>query len=239
MGSALLAAAGCLTSAPSGRSASAPRIIVTEGPTAVTAALEPVWVLTPVGLNVRAEPDPQSQRVATLTQGAKLDVQQSRKFGTQTWLRVRSQSGQVDGWVLDDPDLVIHRAVSQHVESTAGYSNLFPATWTLKSGNPATMTSPPSDPEGGSLLIQSTDDVDKLLATPDSAGKELRQESPIEVYGKTTYLTVYQLDAGGYEFAVRVKFAKSAYLFLYKQSARPQADTSLFKTLLSSVIVPG
>ncbi len=199
-----------------------------------------VWVISAVGLNVRSAPDPQANRLTTLTQGARLDVSEKQTVGSDTWLHVKSEGGQVEGWVLDRADLVIHRAVSLHVEQSTGYSVLFPAEWSPATGNPATFTGP-SSPDGGSLLIQVADDPAKLAATPMSPGREVRQESPIEVYGRTTFLTIYRSDGGGFEYAVKVQFPKSkaAYLLDFKQPGGSDPDTTLFKQLLTSLIVPG
>ena len=236
----LLASAACVvnpTSSPG--TASAPRLTVTEVPKSPGTA-NSIWVVSPVGLNVRSAPDPQATRLTTLTQGARLDISEKQTVGSDTWLHVKTQSGQFEGWVVDRPDLVVHRGVSLHVEQGSGYSILFPAEWSPASGNPATFTGP-SGQGGGSMLIQTADDLGKLMAVPTSPGRELRQESPIEVYGRTTYMTLYKLDAGGFEFVVKVQFPKSkvAYLFDYRQPGGTEPDTSLFKTLLSSVIVPG
>jgi Bacterial SH3 domain len=213
-----------------------PSIVVTSRPGAATPTpeLTKAWVLTPLGLNVRQDADLQSTRLSTLPQSLEMEVTESRKVGGQTWLHVRAQSGRVEGWVLDSPELVIHRAVAQHID--AGWSVLFPDKWAFKEGNPATFTSPPSDPDGGLLLIQTGDDPARLLGTPLASGKEVRAEAPIEVYGKTTFITIYQLEAGGFEFATTVKSdSKKAFLFDFRQSARAEADTTLFKQLLSSV----
>jgi hypothetical protein len=234
------ALAACVINPPSsGSTASAPRIQVTEQARSGLSASS-VWVVSAVGLNVRSAPDPQADRVTTVTQSARLDISEKRTVGSDTWLHVKTESGQFEGWVLDRPDLVIHRAMSLHVEQTSGYSVLFPAEWSPMSGNPATFTGP-SGPTGGSLLIQTADDPAKLTATPSSGGHELRQESPIEVYGRTTFLTIYKLDAGGFEYAVKVQFPKTkvAYLLDFKQPGGSDPDTSLFKQLLDSVIVPG
>jgi len=168
-----------------------------------------------------------------------MTVSDKQTVGADTWLHVKTQSG-VEGWVLDHPDLVIHRAVSLHVEQGAGYSIVFPAEWSPASGNPATFTGT-SGPTGCSMMIQTADDLSKLAATPTTAGQELRQESPIEVYGRTTFLTIYRTDAGGFEYAVKVQFpkAKAAYLFDFRQPGGTNPDTSLFKQLLGSVIVFG
>jgi len=237
---ALMGAAACLVNPPdNGRTASGGRVTVTERPPSGATA-NAVWVISPVGLNMHSAADINSDRVATLAQSVRLDISEKRTNGSDTWLHVKSEGGNAEGWVLDRPDLVIHRSVSLHVEQGSGYSILFPAEWSPVTGNPATFTGP-SSPDGGSMLIQTSDDLTKLMPNPISPGHELRQESPIEVYGRTTYITLYKLDAGGYEYDVKLQFPKSkvAYLFDFKQPGNGNADTSLFKQLLASVIVPG
>ena len=236
----LIAATGCVVNPPaSPGTASSGRVTVTERPQSGQSSTA-VWVVSPVGLNVRSAPDLAATRLTTLAQSVRLDISEKRVVGPDTWLHVKSEGGNVEGWVLDRPDLVIHRSVSLHVEQVSGYSILFPSEWSPVSGNPATFTGP-SSPDGGSMLVQTADDPAKLMVTPISPGRELRQESPIEVYGRTTYITLYKLDAGGYEYDVKLQFPKSkvAYLFDFKQPGNGDADTSLFKQLLASVIVPG
>jgi hypothetical protein len=237
---ALLAVAACTFNPPSGGgTASAPRVNVTEVPRS-GASTNTAWVLSTVGLNIHSAPDTQASRVATVEQAVRLNISEKRMVGSDTWLHVKTEAGNAEGWVLDRSDLVIHREVSLHVEQGTGYSILFPADWSPVSGNPATFTGPTSV-GGGSMLIQTSDDTTKLMPTPISPGRELRQESPIEVYGRTTFATVYRSDAGGFEFSVKLQFPKTkvAYLFDFKQPGGADADTSLFKQLLGSVIVPG
>ncbi|HKA10002.1 MAG TPA: SH3 domain-containing protein [Candidatus Dormibacteraeota bacterium] len=234
----LVAAWACnINPSPSSHPASGARAEVTELPKGGPS--NSAWVVSSVGLNVRSAPDPNSNRLATLTPSAQLTVSEKQTVGADTWLHVKTQSG-VEGWVLDHPELVIHRAVSLHVEQAAGYSIVFPAEWSPSSGNPATFTGT-SGPTGGSMMIQTADDPSKLAATPTTPGQELRQESPVEVYGRTTFLTIYKADAGGFEYAVKVQFpkAKAAYLFDFRQPGGSTPDTSLFKQLLGSVIVFG
>ncbi|HEY4026369.1 MAG TPA: SH3 domain-containing protein [Candidatus Dormibacteraeota bacterium] len=236
----LLTGGACTFNPPSsGSTASSSRVTVTEQP-AQGMSSSSVWVISPVGLNVRSAPDLQAARLTTLDQSVRLNISERRTVSPDTWLHVKSEGGGVEGWVLDRPDLVIHRAVSLHVEQATGYSMLFPSDWSPVSGNPATFTGS-SGRGGGSLLVQTSDDIAKLMPNPVSPGHELRQESPIEVYGRTTYITLYKLDAGGFEYDVKLQFPKSkaAYLFDFKQPDGADADTSLFKQLLTSVIVPG
>jgi len=232
--------AACVVNPPSNPgAASAGRIAVTPLPQNVISTSS-VWVVSPVGLNIHSSADVNATRIATVAQGVRLDISEKSKVASDTWLHVKSEGGNAEGWVLDQPDLVIHREVSQHVEQS-GWSILFPSEWSPVSGNPATFTGS-SGPNGGSMLIQTAADPAQLMPTPISPGHEVRQESPIEVYGRTTYLTVYKSDAGGFEFDVKTQFPKTkvAYLLDFKQpTSTGEGDTSLFKQLLDSVIVPG
>ncbi len=237
---ASLTAAAMLLAACSGGSGNArppatASAAVTARPSA-SASVEagPIWVLTPVGLNMRASPDASAQRLATLQQGVELDVL-DRQQGVQTWLKVRGhESGTVVGWVLDSPDLVIHRSVGLHFDPNQGWSTLFPTEWTLSnSGAQTTFTG-----SGQLISVVLGNDTSNLPKTPLSAGQEVRQESPVEIYGKTTYITVYQLSSGGFEYESSAKFSPTkSLLFSFRDTAARSGDTGLFKQLLASVIV--
>ena len=224
--------AGCaLGGGSASHTATSATIVLTPTPSATPAATS-AWVLSPVGLNMRAEPSATSARIATLARGVQLDVLGSTMASGQSWLHVRGHDGGgADGWVLDDPDLVIHRAVNLHFDSAAGWSMLFPADWQLKIGPPAEF-----DGQGQTLQVWSSAQVQGLPDSPASPGKELRDEGPVVVYSTTTFLTVYQLDAGGFEFDDRVKVADNRYFQFRFRQAGPTADTSLFKQLLASVL---
>jgi hypothetical protein len=238
LGLGLAAVSACTLNPPSGNAASAPRIQVTQVPKTPNAPGNAVWVLTPLGVNVRSGPDVNATRLTTVAQAARLDISESRKVGADNWLHVKSQSGQVEGWVIDRPDLLIRREISQHVEQGGVYSNLFPAEWQLSSGNPATMTAPQGEDRDAVLMIALSPDTPQLPATPTQGAQELRQEGPLELYGKSVFVTIYKLNGGGYEFAIKTKCKVAAYLIDYRQSDRNQPDTALFKSLVSSVIAP-
>jgi hypothetical protein len=231
---ALLPAA-CSGSAGTGHTASSAATATPARPSAgATPDLSPVWVLTPVGLNMRAQPDTTAERLATLGQGTQLDVL-DRQSSAQTWLKVRGHDrGTVVGWVLDTPELLIHRSVASHYDGAQGWSVLFPTEWTLSSAAAQTTFTG----TGQLMSVVAGNDVANLPKTPLSAGHEIRQESPIEIYGKTTYITVYQLDAGGFEYDSAAGFpAQKALLFSFRDASARAADTALFKQLLASVIV--
>jgi hypothetical protein len=231
------ACGGGTGSQPSSARTSQPSPALSLAPSPSSGLPKAVWVLTPLGLHIRADASTAAAVIATAGEGAELDVSESRQAGGQTWLHVKSEGGS-EGWVLNDPTLVIATPVYTHIDTTLGYRILFPQSWTITNGNPTSIASPPADPAGAVLTIQQAPDLAHLPQTPTQPGKEIRTESPIEVYGKTTFITVYQLDAGGFEFSVRVLWAPDrSYLFDYRQSNRQQADTGLFRQLLISVAI--
>lgn len=233
----LAACGGGSGSRPPASSSRQPSPALSAAATASSSAPKAVWVLTPLGLNVHSDASTSAPVVTVAAESAELDVSETRTAGDQTWLHVKTSGGS-EGWILNDPTLVTATPVYAHIDTTLGYRILFPQTWTVTAGNPTAIASPPADPEGATLTIQEAPDPSKLSQTPTSAGKELRTESPIEVYGKTTFMTVYQLDKGGFEFAVKVQWAADrSYLFDYRQTARAQPDTALFKQLLISVAI--
>lgn len=208
-------------------------IVLTPTPTSSGGLPASVWVLTPVGLNMRAAPTATAERLAIVARGAQLDVLGSQSSGGQTWLHVRGHnSSGSDGWILDEPTLVIHRAVNPHFDSVNGWSLLFPAEWQLGTGTPTQFSG-----TGQLLQVWWGTDAKSLPAAPGSPGKEVRDEGPVDVDGRTTFLTVYQLDSGGYEYDDLVKVADNpvrVFEFRFRDSSG--GDTSLFKQLLAGVV---
>ena len=224
---------GCsLGGGSSSHTASSATVIVTSAPSAVPTGPTSAWVLSPVGLNLRAQPSASSTRLGTLARGVQLDVLGTQGAGGASWLHVRGHDGSgTDGWVLDDPELVIHRAVNLHFDSTAGWSLLFPAEWTLKTGTPTEFSGP-----GQVLQVWTSPQTQGLPDSPGAPGKEVRDEGPVVVYSTTTFITVYQLDAGGFEYDDRVKVADNRYFHFRFRDSGPTPGTALFKQLLASVL---
>lgn len=208
--------------------------MLTPTPSASGAQGGSAWVLTPVGLNLRAAPTATAERLAILARGAQLDVLGSQSSGGQAWLHVRGHNGSgTDGWVLDDPTLVIHRAVNPHFDSVNGWSILFPAEWQLTTGSPTQFAG-----TGQLLQVWWSNDAKTLPTPPGSPGKEQRDEGPVDVDGRTTFLTVYQLDSGGFEYDDLVHVSDNptrVFEFRFRE-AGPTGDTSLFKQLLAGVV---
>lgn len=206
-------------------------VVLTPTPSATPSGGTAVWVLSPVGLNLRAGPTATAARVATLARGVQLEVLSSQAAGGRAWLRVRSSGGSgTEGWVLDDPELLIHRPVTAHIDSTAGWSLLFPSEWTLNTGAPTEFRG-----QAEVLQVWSAADSKSLPPPPGTPGREVRDEGPVVVFSTTTFLTVYQLDAGGFEFDVRIKAAEGRYYEFRLRQAGPTADTSLYRQILAGV----
>ena len=191
-------------------------------------------MLSPVGLNMRSTPSADATRVATVPRGAELIVEDSRVVAGRTWFKVRDRSQvPVEGFVLRDRDLVIERPVTTHYDP-AGYSLLYPQEWSVDLAGDVTVLKPASGYDR--LSIQAGSDPAKLMAVPTAPGHAVREEGPVEVYGRTVFITVYRLDSGLYEFDVRFKLADQDRAFLFLGSAS-RDDTGLYRQLLASVII--
>jgi hypothetical protein len=127
------------------------------------------------------------------------------------------------------------------VDTGNGYSLLFPDGWTQATDSPAVAR---FDGFGGThheeLLVQTAAGVDGLQAVPSKPGHDLRDLGPIEVYGKTTFMSIYKLDSGGFELAVTLKWSdQKSYLFLFRELDLPTEDTAAFQHFLDTVIIFG
>lgn len=228
----LAVATACAGPSGNAGTASSPRQSTPVPKTAVS-----VWILPPVGLHVHSKPSETSNLATTLARGAEIAVVGQQKLGGSTWLHVHSSNGPVDGWIVDAPQYVIERSMSEHQE-TSGYSMLYPATWAVQAGNPATFTAPAGDPNGGTLKVQYATDATTLPTLPLGAGTELKtKELSIPVDGVESQVFVYLASSGGTEYFIERKLGTLTYLFDLQQP-QSQADTTLFVQLLSSVSAP-
>jgi hypothetical protein len=160
--------------------------------------------------------------------------------GSQTWLQIHSEGGQAQGWVLDDPSLVIHREVKQYSDPQGVFSILYPASWSAEQGNPAVFTAPNGDPQAGILKIQTGNDISNLPPLPMSPGHEAPVDEPtqpIEVSGVTAFIAVYKSDDGGWEYAVEKKIGNHVVLFDFQQPRSAAPDLTLYRQLLTSATV--
>src|SRR5437764_3122064 len=89
---ALLAIAACGGSTgghPSSARAQQPSPALSLAPSPSSGPPKAVWVLTPLGLHIRADASTGAAVVATAGEGTELDVSETRQAGDQTWLHVK------------------------------------------------------------------------------------------------------------------------------------------------------
>jgi hypothetical protein len=207
-----------------------------SAPTATPAsAAKAVWVIATVPVQLHSTPDLNSSRITLLSWGQHLQVSNTQRVGADTFLQVKADDG-AEGWVIDRTDILIHRSVSKHIGAT--FQMLYPSEWGSSGDNPVTFASPSSDKEGITLLVQTAGDTPQLPPLPLRQGQKLGDDS-VQVGNPTYVLHSYKLSAGGFESYVSFKQGNTAYLFDFKQDRGAQPDTTFFKTLLGSVIVPG
>ena len=198
-----------------------------------TPAGNTVWVVATVPVKLHGAPDRTSAQAALLEWGSQLTVSESQKPGPETWLHVKTDGGS-EGWVLDDPEIVSHRAVAKKISDT--YRLLYPSEWTVVGGNPLTFTSAHGAPEAATLVIQTADEVGKLPVLPLTPGAPSGDDS-IQVGDKTYTMHFWKSADGGAEAAVSFKEGGTAYLFDLKQKGRATPDRALFKSVLQTVIL--
>jgi hypothetical protein len=207
----------------------------TAAPAQTPAATGAAWVIATVPVQLHSAPDLASSRITLLSWGEHLQVTGTQKVGTDTFAQVKADDG-TEGWVVDRPDILIHRSVSKYIGSA--FQMLYPSEWSSGGTNPVTFASPSADREGITLLAQTAADTPQLPPVPLRQGQKLGDDS-VQVGNPTYVLHSYKLDAGGFESYVSFKQGNAAYLFDFKQNKGSQPDTSLFKVLLGTVIVPG
>lgn len=228
----VLLVAGCTGGSPPSGRASDATILHTPNPTPTPALATSVWVLAPVGLRVHADHATTSQTLAMAARGTQLDVLGAATGSDGAWLHVHGHDGATDGWVKDDPDLVTRRPMQFYSASVDGWSMLYPAAWQSQPGNPATLTG-----DGIKLTVQFASDPATLLPMPGSAGHPVRDEGPVEAYGVTVFFTVFALDAGGFEYSVRVRVSPNKVYQFRMTDPGKTADTLLFRQMLDSSVL--
>ena len=193
------------------------------------------WVLATLGLRLHQAPDPSSTVVTVIRPGAQLDATELRTVSGISWVHVHVHSAaDIDGWAVDDPTLLTDIPMQQHDDTTLGYSLLFPTAWSYAAGGPAVAFFTSADGTQ-KLTVVTADAVAHLPPVPTSPGKADHEEGPLDVYGKSPILTFYTLAAGGWELSLTFLWATGrAFGFVLRT---PQADSSLLKQILASVII--
>lgn len=207
----VLAACSPLAAAPTTPSSSAPSA------TPSTSALpSSVWVNAPLGVNLRAAPDPSSARLEGLAQGTKADVMGLRTMSDgSSWYQIRAADGQ-QGWV--NAAYVVTSAIFRAWSNTDGWSLMLPAafsTRTVTSPSPGAFTAgPAADSAPPFLKVQA---AASLTALPPAVptGSSFDHSRLTEVWSYTVLEKVYRTPEGLFLTVVRVPAPNRAYQFLF------------------------
>ena len=206
-----------------------------------------VWVLSPLGLNLRDNPDASAKILASIPQGTQVTATDFRA-GTPGWYHVAYQG--TTGWIAAKALTSVHPQLA-YASAAAGYYLLYPSSWQLtdrvpdieidgpgvtpvlpQPGTPA--PSPTSTAVAGpQLLVHEAKDVNSLGNTPTTPGSLLATDS-IEVYGITVVQRTYTLTGNaGLESDVKLKLsADKAVLITFR--GKGQSDLDSFTEILES-----
>ena len=209
--------AACDLNPPEPRASQGPPELITHTPQpSPSPTVTKVWALWPLGVKIHVSPSLTAAQAGVAQQSDELDVQDHKTVDGKTWFKVTSQDANVNGWVLDDPDLLIHQAVDIHIDSQLTWSTLFPSGWNEQDYSGETKFTG----DGG------TYDIAVSRATPSSLTGNAED---FELYGKPARL--WTLSGGPYRYVVRARWDAARYFSI----GFAGTDESLFKQLVTSI----
>src|SRR5258708_7098134 len=195
-----------------------------------------LWVLSPIGVKLRDQPSTSGSQVATIPQGAKLTAT-AKQGADPVWYKVTYNA--TPGWIAaslpgSKPRLDLVSVHPQLSFSSSGndYYFLYPATGAVADRGadvevdaPAlgaspnatvTPTASASSQAGAApdhLLLHLAAGIDKLGTTPTSPGSNL-DSTQMEIGGFTVIEHVYQLNSGGFEADVKIRWTSGKALLI-------------------------
>lgn len=223
-------------------------------PSPTESVLRGLWVLSPVGLQLRESPSSTATSLTTIPQGTQLTAT-AEKSG---WFQVayNNQKGWIaakDSRSVPPQDLVTTRPKLSYANPDGGYYFLYPANWFVtEHGKEVDIIGPvpggvqgqiPSPLPSGApfrsgqssstIRIRFAADATKLPSLPTIQGA-LMDTIDFEVGGVTTQRRRYTLGTGGFEADARVKFAAD-HAVLINFLASAQEELQLFDEVLESI----
>jgi hypothetical protein len=139
----------------------------------------PRTVLSPIGLNVRAQPAKTASVLGTAAQGAVLTV----LAHAAGWFQVKGAT--VTGWISDSATLSAKGTFGDFLSSTGDFGALYPAGWTTVAAPPASVVF--RAPSGGDTIVVTTAATVALLGTG-RAGYRATGSEEVVACGVTSYL---------------------------------------------------
>ena len=210
--------AACDLNPPEPRASQGPPVLITHTPAQTTPSpsVTKVWALWPLGVKVHVSPSLTAAPAGVAQQSDELDVQGQKTVDGRTWFQVTSQDANVSGWVLDDPDLLVHVAVDIHIDSQMSWSTLFPSGWNEQDYSGETKFAGPGE----------TYDVGVSRGTPASLTGKVED---FQLYGRPARL--WTLTGGPYRYVVRARWDAARYFSI----GFAGGDEALFKQLVTSI----
>jgi hypothetical protein len=260
----LLMLAGCSILGGGNSGTGTPTASASASPSA-SPVLQGLWVLAPLGVHVRDQPNTNGKVVGTIVQGIRLTATEFKRQAPG-WYLVDHEG--LKGWIaVAVPDsnppvplLSTHPQLS-YSSTAAGYYFLYPASWTVTDKGadveadaplPGTQGGPPlatpqTAPSGAAngpitsdrFLVHEAKNVDSVGNIPIHPGS-LLDTTNIEVYGITVIKRAYQLTGGGIEIDIKLRMsADKAALLTFQGTSDKELDT--FNELVYSfgVNLPG
>lgn len=186
-------------------------------------------VLSPLGINVRANPARTAHVLGTADQGTVLRVLGHTDAGGG-WFEVRGQT--VTGWITGDPKLTAAGAFQSY--SSNSFSALYPEGWKVTPSAAGVGFLDSSGPD--SIRVTSAATVDKL--PKGRAGYSLQDSKSVVVCGVTSHLVTYS-SAGSYLLQVRLTIDAHHALGVYGTLTGLGAPLAPFQAFLYSLSFPG
>ena len=147
-------------------------------------------ILAPLGLNLHSADTTSSDVIGELAQGTELTVLTHRDGGGG-WYQVRDEDQ--TGWTSDDPTYSTATSMTPYRSDQHGFTALYPVSWTLQE-SPTAVVFHPRD-AAGPVLTVSTGTTLAALGAPGEPGYSIVSLSPLEVYGVTGVLRLYDRTA--------------------------------------------
>ncbi len=180
-------------------------------------------VLSPIGLNVRAEPSTSSKVLGTAAQGTVL-TSLGHVDTDGGWYQVRGAT--VTGWISADPTL---SAAGEFRTYTSGlFSALYPSTWATTESPPATVVFR-SDAGQENIVVTGGPSVAKLPRGRDGYGQSGSMQ--IVVCGVTSDLVTYQQAGSSATTASTTSAATLPYLAEIRLTVDAQHALGLYGNL--------
>ena len=145
----------------------------------------PRTILSPIGLNVRAQPLKTAAVLGTAAQGVVLEVL-GHTDAAGGWFQVKGAT--VTGWISDSPTFSAPGKFSGYVSSVHQFDALYPVGWKVVESPPTSVTF--SAPSGGETVVVTTATKVGQLGQG-RPGYSLSKSEQILICGATTYLDIY------------------------------------------------